>query len=53
MDPATIFSVAVNALQLVDYGVKVAKTLHEIYKRGSTIHNESLRAEAQSLIRVR
>lgn len=53
MDPATAFQLACGAVQLIDFGIKTAKELHEISKSpsGMTRENERLESYITSLQR--
>ena len=41
MDPATAFSVACGVIQILQFGMSTAKTVHEIYKNRSALDSKT------------
>ncbi|KAI9669995.1 MAG: hypothetical protein M1831_007031 [Alyxoria varia] len=45
MDPATAFSIAVGAIQLADYGIRVGRTCYEILRNSSGLSTDQNRID--------
>lgn len=52
MEAVAAFGLAVNVLQVVEYGAKLLRSIHKIYQEGASIENEELEKVTVDLQRL-